>query len=246
MYPQGGFYPLLALFDGIVGKAYQEKFDPFGDNLFHRSNVALTGHMEIKGVGVLGNHDVFLENTPTRDLRKEIKSNYIRSIQNINRHFPNVKILNDVIYYKDGCAIIGMTLVYDEHEGIRTFFANADWGKMFSHDNYIERAKSLLNKVEKSVPILFITHTPFKEYSVSNNKDIGVPSNWIFNDYPNVKVYIHGHGHSKSMKKKIRNVWCITNPVIFTESMFEMSFSKEEVSSMLGLEQKSIYIDSKK
>ncbi len=218
----------------------------FADNLFHRANVALTGHMEIKGVGVLGNHDVFLENTPTRDLRKEIKSNYIRSIQNINHHFPNMKILNDEIYYKDGYAIIGMTLVYDEHDGIRTFFANADWGKLFSQDNYIERAKSLLNKVEKSVPILFITHTPFKEYSVSNNKDIGVPSNWIFNDYPNVKVYIHGHGHSKSMKKKIRNIWCITNPVIFPESMFEMSFSKEEVSSMLGLEQKSIHLDLKK
>ena len=218
----------------------------FADNLFHRANVALTGHMEISGVGVLGNHDIFLESTPTRDLRKEIKSNYKKSLQNINRHFPNIQILNDEIYYKDGYAIIGMTLLYDEHDGIRTFFANEDWGKMFSHDNYIERAKSLLNKVDKSVPIIFITHAPFKEYAVSLNKSIGVPSNWIFNDYPNVKVYIHGHGHSKSMKKKIKNILCITNPVIFTESIFEMSFSKEEVSRMLGLKQKSIRIDSTK
>lgn len=208
----------------------------FADNLFHRANVELTGYMEISGVGVLGNHDVFLESTPTRDLRKEIKSNYKKSLENINRHFPNIKILNDEIYYKDGYAIIGMTLVYDEHDGIRTFFANEDWGKMFSHDNYIERARSLLDKVDKSVPIIFISHVPFKEYSVSLNKTIGVPSNWIFNDYPNVKVYIHGHGHSKSMKKKIKNILCITNPVIFPESIFEMSFLKDEIKNILDMD----------
>ena len=140
-----------------------------------------------------------------------------------------------------------MTLLYDEHDGIRTFFANEDWGKMFSHDNYIERAKSLLNKVDKSVPIIFITHAPFKEYAVSLNKSIGVPSNWIFNDYPNVKVYIHGHGHSKSMKKKNQKTYCVLLIQSFLQNLFfEMSFSKEEVSRMLGLKQKSIRIDSTK
>src|SRR5690606_21398402 len=62
----------------------------FADNLFHRSNVELTGKLTFSGVGVLGNHDVFLENTPSRDLRREIKSNFLQSIQNINRYFPNI------------------------------------------------------------------------------------------------------------------------------------------------------------
>ncbi|MDG0888321.1 metallophosphoesterase [Paracholeplasma manati] len=234
----------LNSFTGYEASNYSNQFNiiagDFADNLFHRGNVTLSGTMPILGVGVLGNHDVFIENNPSRDLRKEIKTNYQLSIESINRHFPNIKILNDEVIYKDGYAIIGMTLVYDENNGVRTFFANEDWGKMFSQDNYIARAKFLLNQVDQNIPIIFISHSPFKEYSVCSNKQIGVPSDWVFKDYPNVKMYIHGHGHSKTMKKKINNILCITNPVIFPDSIFEMSFTKEEVYKILGIREKTL------
>ena len=212
----------------------------FNDNLFHRGNVELTGKMDIKGVGVLGNHDVFLRTNPTRDLNREIISNYKYSIQNIKRFFPNIQVLNDEILYKDGFAIVGFTLVYDENDGIRTFFGNEEWGKKFNQDDYLSRAKTLLNQIPREMPVIFISHAPFKEYAVCTNKTLGVPSEYLFKDYPNVKVYIHGHGHSRPTKKKIQSVLCITNPILSPQSIFELSFSNDELKKVLQMDPKHI------
>ena len=152
----------------------------FADNLYHRGNVILEGIMEINGVGVLGNHDVYLRQKATSDLEYEINSNYKRSIIKLKESFPNIQILNDEILYRDGYAIVGLTLFYDIHNNIRTFFANEYWGKLFESDDYIKRAKALLNQVPKNTPIIFISHSPFKEYAVCTNIEIGVPSSYIF------------------------------------------------------------------
>ena len=124
----------------------------FADNLYHRGNVILEGIMEINGVGVLGNHDVYLRQKATSDLEYEINSNYKRSIIKLKESFPNIQILNDEILYRDGYAIVGLTLFYDIHNNIRTFFANEYWGKLFESDDYIKRAKALLNQVPKNTP----------------------------------------------------------------------------------------------
>ncbi len=210
----------------------------FADNLYHRGNSILAGTMDIPGIGVLGNHDIYLKRSPTKDLTREINTNYKKSITVLKKSFPNIKILNDEIIYNDGYAIIGMTLVYDIHNGVRTFFANEDWGLKFINDDYMERAKLLLDKVSKNIPIIFITHSPFKEYAVCKNKEIGVPSKKIFKDYPNVKIYIHGHGHSEKAKKVIDNILCISNPLIMNKSVSEMSFSEKELMTLLNKKNK--------
>lgn len=212
----------------------------FADNLFHRGNVELSGKMGIIGVGVLGNHDVFLRTSPSRDLTREIKGHYKNSIQNIKRFFPNIQILNDEILYKDGYAIVGFTLVYDENNGIRTFFSVEDWGRKFTQDDYLQRARNLLDQVPRDMPIIFVSHSPFKEYAVCTNQTLGVPSHYLFKDYPNVKIYIHGHGHSKPLKKKIQEVICMTNPIAFPQSLFELSFSEAQLKKMIKLDRKSI------
>jgi len=53
-----------------------------------------------------------------------------------------------------------------------TLFADEGWGKKFINDDYIKRAKALLGQVPKDIPIIFITHSPFKEYAVCGNKEI--------------------------------------------------------------------------
>ncbi len=209
----------------------------FIDNLFHRGGVELEGVVKIPGVGVIGNHDILLQSKPTQDLKKEIKTNFKDSIKNLAKLFPDIKILNDEIIYKNGYAIIGMTLFYDQNKGQKTFFANSEWGQLFNSDDYIMRAKSLLNKVDKNTPIIFVSHSPFKEYSVAKNKEIGVPSNYIFRNYPNVKVYVHGHGHSTTNIKKIENVLCISNPIVMNKSIMEKAYSKDELKQILGLEE---------
>ncbi len=212
----------------------------FTDNLYHRGNAQLEGCIDIHGIGVLGNHDIYLSNDTTFDLTREIKSNYKKSIYKLKKSFPNIKILNDEILYKDGYAIIGITLVYDIDKGVRTFFANEEWGNKFANDDYIKRAEDLLDKVPSDIPIVFISHSPFKEYAVCSNKTIGVPSDKIFKNYPNVKVYIHGHGHSLPNKKIIDGVLCITNPIILGSSISEVSFSLDEIYNILGLDSKKI------
>jgi len=210
----------------------------FVDNLFHRGGVELEGVIDISGVGVLGNHDVLLKNRPTQDLKEEVKNNYSESIKTLSKIFPNIRILNDEIKYKDGYALVGLTLFYDIVDGNKTFFANKGWGKLFDKDDYIKRTKSLLDKVDKKIPIIFISHTPFKEYSVATNKDIGVPSNFIFRDYPNVKMYIHGHGHSSNEPKIVENVLCLSNPIVMQRSISEKSFSKTFIKKTLGIKDK--------
>lgn len=44
----------------------------FADNLYHRGNSELEGIFTLSGVGVLGNHDVYLDSTPTKNLTREI------------------------------------------------------------------------------------------------------------------------------------------------------------------------------
>lgn len=207
----------------------------FIDNLYHRGNKKIDGTIDIGGFGVLGNHDIFLTDEPSKGLAKEINTGFKKSIEILNGCFPNIKILNDEIVYQKGVAIIGMTLCYDINENGRTFFANKNWGAMFNFDDYIRRAKSLLNEVPKDKPIIFITHSPFKEYAVCKNKSIGVPSNWIFDNYPNVKMYIHGHGHSNKQQKIIKGITCITNPVVLHRNLQQMVFSAEEINEILKM-----------
>jgi hypothetical protein len=138
--------------------------------------------------------------------------------------FPNVKILNNEVFYKNGIAFVGLTMVTDEiMPGKRSFFANEDLGKLFLKENYLSQAKSLLDSVGPDIPIVVISHSPFKEYAVCKNKDIGIFSDKIFAQYPNVKVYIHGHGHSGQNSRIVDNVLCITNPImnnIYSDSIF--------------------------
>ena len=69
------------------------------------------------------------------------------------------------------------------------------------------------------------------------NIEIGVPSSYIFKDYPNVKIYIHGHGHSKNGKNAyIEGILCITNPIVLNSSLSEVSFSGDEIQTILGNE----------
>lgn len=206
----------------------------FVNNLFHRNYTRINNKTNIMGIGVLGNHDVYLQTNPTKDLKYEIDTNFKKSITMLNSMFPNVNILNDEIVYKDGYAIIGMTLVYDVHQGKKKFFANEFWGAEFKDDDYINRAKNLLDQVDKDMPIVFISHSPFKEYSVSNNKEIGVPTNNLFKNYPNVKVYIHGHGHGRPQKKIIGGVVCISNPINIAQTYSEFSYAEDEFMSILG------------
>lgn len=213
----------------------------FVDNLFHRGYIELKGTINIEGVGVLGNHDIYITDNSSLDLKKEINGNYQKSIEKLNELFPNIKILNDEILYKDGYAIIGMTLIYDIDNGERTFFANEKLGLKFIDDDYIQRAKNLLDQVPESVPIIFITHSPFKEYAVCSNQQIGVPSNKIFKDYPNVKVYIHGHGHSKPNKKVIDGILCITNPILLPNSISQVSFTENELNNILRIDRSVNY-----
>lgn len=207
----------------------------FADNLYHRGNSELEGVFELPGVGVLGNHDVYLDSAPTTNLAREIKSNFKKSINELKKHFPNIKILNDEVMYKDGYAIIGMNLVYDIKDNERTFFANREWGRKFDGDDFLKRAKTLLDQVPDDVPIIFVSHSPFKEYAVCSNSDLGVPTNHIFKNYPNVKIYIHGHGHSLPKTKIIDDVLCITNPLVMNKMISEVSFTQEELMKKLKI-----------
>ncbi|HZJ89199.1 MAG TPA: metallophosphoesterase [Bacilli bacterium] len=229
---------------------YSTKFNiiagDFADNLYHRGNSALEGVFTLPGIGVLGNHDVYLDSTPTRNLSREIKNNFKKSISVLKKHFPKIKILNDEVMYKDGYAIIGMNLVYDMKNNERTFFANREWGKKFDDDDYLKRAKALLDQVPAEVPIIFISHSPFKEYAVCSNTDLGVPTKRIFKKYPNVKIYIHGHGHSMPKTKMIDGVLCITNPLVMNKMISEVSFTKEELFERLGIDTTAIKLVGKK
>lgn len=65
------------------------------------------------------------------------------------------------------------------------------------------------------------------------NKRIGIVSDKIFKDYPNVKMYIHGHGHSVQNSKNIDNVLCVTNPIvnnIYWES--STTYSWDEITGL--------------
>jgi len=202
----------------FVNKAnYSKNFNivagDFYNNSFHRGGVDIKGSLNINGIGVLGNHDVNWLNNIS-DVEKEVNSNYAKSIEIMNKLFPNVKILNNEVYYKNGIAFVGITIVSDEDKfGKRSFFANSNLGYIFKSENYIETTRRLLDSIGPCTPTVVITHSPFKEYSVCNNKNIGVNSNHIFKDYPNVKMYIHGHGHSGNVSRVIDNILCVTNPI---------------------------------
>lgn len=187
----------------------------FYDSLYHRDYKEITDTLSISGIGVLGNHDLYIYKDCHADNKFNERSDYQKSITELNKVFPNIQILNDEVIYKNGIAFVGFTLVYDENDHTRTFFANEQFGRIFKNDNYLERAKQLLNQVDKDTPIVFISHSPFKEYAVCKNKEIGVVSDYIFRDYPNVKMYIHGHGHSISGAKVIENILCVSNPIMF-------------------------------
>jgi hypothetical protein len=195
----------------------------FYNNSFHRAGAKITDKSDMIGIGVLGNHDVsWIDNI--NDIKREISTNYRKSIENLNMVFPNVRILNNEVFYKNGIAFVGLTMVTDEiMPGKRSFFANEDLGKLFLKENYLSQAKSLLDSVGPDIPIVVISHSPFKEYAVCKNKDIGIFSDKIFAQYPNVKVYIHGHGHSGLNSQIIDNILCITNPImnnIYSDSIF--------------------------
>ncbi|MFA7561753.1 MAG: hypothetical protein WCY80_06600, partial [Candidatus Izemoplasmatales bacterium] len=146
---------------------------------------------------------------------KEIKTGYKKSISNLNMVFPGIKILNNEILYMNGVAFVGLTMVTDENsKGKRSFFANEELGSLFISEDYIGQAKLLLDSIDSTVPVVVISHSPFKEYAVCKNKKIGIYSEQIFANYPNVKVYVHGHGHSRQNSKIIDNVLCITNPIV--------------------------------
>ena len=200
----------------------------FYNNLYHRSGVKITENSDVVGIGVLGNHDVSWTDT-INDIKREIKTNYRESISNLNIVFPNVKILNNEVFYKNGIAFVGLTMVTDEIiPGKLSFFANENLGELFLKEDYLGQAKSLLDSIDPSIPIVVISHSPFKEYAVCKNKGIGIYSNKIFAQYPNVKVYIHGHGHSRQNSQIIDNILCITNPIvrnIYTDSTFSLKWN---------------------
>ncbi|MFA7436325.1 MAG: metallophosphoesterase [Bacilli bacterium] len=193
----------------------------FYNNTYHRAGAKITESSDIVGIGVLGNHDVnWIDGV--NDIKKEIKTNYTMSINNLKSVFPNVKILNNEVQYLNGIAFVGLTMVTDEDGvGKRSFFNNKDLGKLFSKEDYINQAKILLDSVDSGIPIVVISHSPFKEYAVCKNKEIGIHSDKLFAQYPNIKVYIHGHGHSRQNSQIIDNILCITNPLvrnIYTDS----------------------------
>lgn len=212
--------------DNINKGNYSKNFNiiagDFYNNAFHRGRTEIKDSFNIKGIGVLGNHDVNWQDNIS-DVEKEVNSNYAKSIEIMKKLFPNVKILNNEVYYKNGIAFVGVTIVSDENNsGKRSFFANSNLGYIFKPENYIDITRKLLDSIDSQTPTVVITHSPFKEYSVCKNKNIGVFSNDVFKDYPNVKMYIHGHGHSGNESKVIENVLCVTNPIfnnVYTESL---------------------------
>lgn len=204
----------------------------FYNNTYHRSGLPITQSMDIEGVGVIGNHDVSWIKS-ILDIKKEVKFNYIDSTRVLNQVFPKIKILNNEVIYKNNIAFIGLTIVADERivngKIQRSFFGNDDLGNLFVEEDYIETAKKLLDSVEKNIPIVLISHSPFKEYAVCNNKNIGIYSNKFLKDYPNVKLYIHGHGHSNQSAEVVDNILCITNPIaskIYHESIYSIKWDE--------------------
>lgn len=195
----------------------------FYNNLYHRAGAKITNISDIAGIGVLGNHDVSWIDS-INDIKKEIKTNYSKSITDLNMVFPNVKILNNQVLYKNGIAFVGLTMVTDEdNSGKRSFFKNENLGKLFLKEDYVTQAKRILDSIDSNTPIVVLSHSPFKEYAVCKNKEIGIYSGKIFSQYPNVKTYIHGHGHSRQNSQIIDGILCITNPIvknIYTESTF--------------------------
>jgi len=186
----------------------------FYNNLYHRGGLEINKTFNINGIGVLGNHDVYWLDS-IEDIGIEVLTKYAKSIKVLNDYFPSIKILNNEVHYHNGVAFVGLTIVADEDKyGNRSFFANGDLGEAFNSENYIKNAKELLDSIDSSTPVVVISHSPFKEYAVCRNKDIGVNSNKIFSTYPNVKMYIHGHGHSIPKTKLIDNVLCVTNPIV--------------------------------
>jgi hypothetical protein len=215
----------------IANENYSKHFNiiagDFFNNSYHRAGARITEVSEISGIGVLGNHDVnWIDGID--DIKKEVKTNYKKSIANLEKAFPKVKILNNEVIYKNGIAFVGLTIVTDESApGRRSFFGNEILGKLFSDEDYINQTRKLLDSVTSDTPIVVISHSPFKEYAVCNNKEIGIFSDSIFSNYPNVKVYIHGHGHSRPNNQIINNVLCITNPIvrnIYTDSALSLDW----------------------
>lgn len=206
------------------------------ESLYHRAYRPVIGNIDIKGIGVLGNHDIYSTGNLIIDTKGEVVSNYSKSIKDLNIKFPNVKILNDEVFYHDGVAYIGLTIVYDIVDDQRKFFGDMILGNLFNKDNYIEKTIKLLESVPKDTPIVVMSHSPFKEYSAYSNKNIGVPSNWIFRNYPNVKVYIHGHGHSKHEEEYIEGILCITNPIIMNTYNLEKSYSLNKWHEILRID----------
>lgn len=186
----------------------------FYNNTYHRGGIDVTDEFDICGIGVLGNHDVNWMSS-IDDIKKEIKTKYKQSINNLNRFFPNIKILNNEVYYKNGFAFVGLTMVTDEEVSAkRLFFANESLGKLFLKEDYLKTTRKLLDSIDRNTPVVVISHSPFKEYAVCKNKKIGIVSERIFSEYPNVRMYIHGHGHSVQKSKVIDNVLCVTNPIV--------------------------------
>lgn len=204
--------------ENICKSNYSKNFNivagDFYNNSFHRGGFPITNTLDIQGFGVLGNHDLnWLDDIV--DIQIEVDSNYEKSIEILDKSFPNIKILNNEIVYKNGIAFVGLTIVTDEDKGgNRTFFANKDLGHLFEDEDYIKNTTILLDSINPSIPIVVISHSPFKEYSVSRNKKIGINSNKIFSKYPNIKMYIHGHGHSIQQTKIIDNIICVSNPIV--------------------------------
>jgi len=204
--------------DNVNRSNYSSNFNiiagDFYNNLYHRGGLEIKETFSINGIGVLGNHDVYWLDS-LEDIGIEVITKYEKSIEVLNEYFPSIKILNNEVHYQNGVAFVGLTIVADEdNHGKRSFFANADLGGVFNKENYIKKAKELLDSIDSNIPIVVISHSPFKEYAVCRNKKIGVNSNKIFSDYPNVRMYIHGHGHSVPKTKVIDNVLCVTNPIV--------------------------------
>lgn len=213
--------------DKINKSNYSSNFNiiagDFYNNLYHRGGIEVKEVFNINGIGVLGNHDIYWLDS-IEDIGVEVITNYERSISVLKELFPSIRILNNEVYYTNGVAFVGLSIVADEdRQGNRSFFANADLGGVFDSEDYIKKTKELLNSVDPNMPIVVISHSPFKDYAVCRNKEIGIYSNKVFKDYPNVKMYIHGHGHSVPKSKIIDNILCVTNPIvnnIYTESSF--------------------------
>jgi len=214
--------------DNIYKENYSSNFNiiagDFYNNSYHRAGFEITDSFPIEGIGVIGNHDVTWIDS-VKDIIVQVKTKYKKSIELLNRYFPNIKILNNEVYYKNGIAFVGVTIVVDESEiGKRLFFANEKLGYFFKKEDYIKTTKKLLDSVDKNIPIVVVTHSPFKEYAVCKNKNIGVISNHIFRNYPNVRMYIHGHGHSSQNSKMIEGVYCVSNPIvnnIYSDSLMD-------------------------